>query len=92
MAAVVAVRHRVHSYEGWRPVYDEHGAVRKSHGCTGDTVLRDETDPNEILVLTYWPSLADAHAFASDPSMPEVMHRAGVAGAPRVEIYDEAGI
>ena len=90
--ATVAVRHRVQNYEAWRSVYDEHGAVRKEHGCTGDLVLRDEQDPNEVFVLTYWPSLDAAHAFAGDPSLPEAMQRAGVTGAPRIEIYEEAGI
>ena len=71
--ATVAVRHRVDNYEAWRRVYDEHGALRKSHGCTGDLVLRDQTDPNELMVLTYWPTLANAHAFAADPSLAEAM-------------------
>jgi len=87
----VAVRHRVADYEAWRVIYDEHGTVRKGHGCTGDSVLRDETDPNEILALTYWPTLDAAHAFRDDPSLPEAMSRAGVVGPPRIEIYEEAG-
>ena len=90
--ATVAVRHRVENYEAWRVAYDEHGAVRNTHGCTGDLVLRDETDPNEVLVLTYWPSLGDAHAFAGDPALPEAMQRAGVVGPPRIEIYEEAAV
>jgi heme-degrading monooxygenase HmoA len=89
--ATVAVRHRVKDYATWKLVYDEHGVVRKAHGVTGDRILRDEQDPNEVLVLTFWPSLDAAHAFASDPSLPEAMERAGVAGPPRIEIYEEAG-
>ena len=89
--ATVAVRHQVADYDSWRVAYDEHGVVRKEHGCTGDRVLRDETNPNELLILTFWPALSNAHAFASDPSLPEVMARAGVIGAPRIEIYEEAG-
>jgi quinol monooxygenase YgiN len=93
MATVtVAVRHRVADFSAWRAAYDEHGAVRKEHGCTGDSVLRDETDPNEVMVLTFWPSIAAAHAFRDDPSLPEVMAKAGVAGPPRIEVYEEAGI
>lgn len=86
----VAVRHKVADYDSWRVVYDEHGTVRKAHGTTGDTVLRDSEDPNEVLVLTYWPSIAEARAFASDPSLAETMGRAGVVGAPRIEFYEEA--
>ncbi|HUY20703.1 MAG TPA: antibiotic biosynthesis monooxygenase [Acidimicrobiales bacterium] len=87
----VAVRHRVADFNAWKVVYDEHGAVRKEHGCTGDSVLRDETDPNEVMVLTYWPDLAAAHAFRDDPSLPAAMGRGGIVGAPRIEVYEEAG-
>ena len=90
--ATVAVRHTVQDFDSWKIVYDEHGAVRKEHGCTGDLILRDEQNANDLLVLTYWPSLANAHAFAGDPALPEVMGRAGVVGAPRIEIYEEARV
>ena len=55
-------------------------------------MLWDEADPNEVLVLTHWPSIADAHAFASDPSLPEAMQRGGVSGPPRIEFYEEAAV
>lgn len=88
--ATVAVRHRVADYDTWKVGYDEHNSVRKEHGCTGDMLLRDAADPNELLVLTFWPTTADAQAFANDPGLPEVMQKAGVQGPPRIEIYEEA--
>ena len=90
--ATVAVRHRVTDFETWLVTYKEHGAVRDRIGCTGDLVLRDEQDPNEVLVLTYWPSAQAAHSFASDPSLAEAMHKAGVIGEPRIEFYEEANV
>lgn len=87
----VAVRHRVADYDQWRIAYDEHGAKRKEHGTTGDTVLRGAADPSEVLVLTYWPAAANAQAFLNDPSLKEAMAKAGVVGAPRIEVYEEAG-
>lgn len=85
----VAVRHRVADFDNWKAGYDEHGTVRKELGCTGDTVLRDASDANEILVLTYWPTPGDAQAFATDPRLPEAMQKAGVVSEPRIEIYEE---
>ena len=85
----VAVRHRVADYDTWKAGYDEHGAVRKQKGCTGDMLLRDANDPNDVLVLTFWPTAADAQAFATDPRLPEVMQKAGVTNEPRIEIYEE---
>jgi heme-degrading monooxygenase HmoA len=87
----VAVRHRVADFETWLVTYKEHGAVRDTLGCTGDEVLRGEDDPNEVLVLTRWPSAAAAQAFATDPSLPEAMKKAGVVSEPRIELYGETG-
>ncbi len=88
----VAVRHRVADFETWAVAYKEHGAVRDRLGCTGDSVLRDAGDPNEVLVLTYWPSAEQAHQFATDPGLPEVMKKAGVISEPRIEFYEEAAV
>ena len=90
--ATVAVRHTVLDFASWRVVFDDHGTVRKERGCTGETVLRDEENPNSVLILTQWPSLKEAHAFASDPSLGDAMQRAGVLGPPRIEFYETAGI
>jgi len=88
----VAVRHRVADFDTWAVGYKEHAAVRDRLGCTGDSVLRDAADSNEVLVLTYWPSSDHAHKFATDPSLPEVMKKAGVIGEPRIEFYEEAAV
>lgn len=86
----VAVRHHVADFETWLVTYKEHGAVRDGLGCTGEAVLRDAGDPNDVLVLTYWPSLEQAQQFASDPSLPQAMEKAGVIGPPRIEFYEAA--
>ena len=87
----VAVRHRVADFDTWKLGYDEHGVVRQELGCTGDLLLRDSGDPHAVLVLTFWPTAADAQAFTSDPRLPEVMKKAGVISEPRIEIYEESG-
>ena len=87
--ATVAVRHRVADFDTWKAGYDDHGVVRKELGCTGDLVLRDAADAGAVLVLTYWPTEADAQAFVTDPRLPEVMKKAGVISEPRIEIYEE---
>ena len=92
MATSVVVRHRVADFDKWKPAYEEHGAVRKSHGCTGTEVLRDIDDPNEVLVVTQWPDRKAAKAFRDDPSLKEAMQNAGVISPPRIEIYDEADV
>jgi len=86
----VAVRHQVADYDTWKLGYDGHGVVRKEFGCTGEMLLRDASDPSEILVLTFWPTPADAQAFATDPRLAQIMEKAGVISEPRIEVYEEA--
>ena len=90
MMTTLAVRHTVADFDAWRVVFEEHGANRKEHGLLTDTVLRAEDAPNDVLILMTWPSAADAQGFLDDPSLREVMARAGVVGAPRIELYEEA--
>jgi quinol monooxygenase YgiN len=90
--ATVAVQHTVEDFDSWRDAFDDHGTTRKEHGCTGETVLRDQENTNRVLVLTQWPSMKEAHAFASDPSLAEAMKKAGVVGPPRIEFYEAVAI
>jgi quinol monooxygenase YgiN len=87
--ATIAVRHTVADFAAWKPVFDEHGAIRKEHGCTGEAVFRDAANPNDVLILTNWPSLREAREFADDPSLADAMKRGGVVGPPRIEFYEE---
>jgi hypothetical protein len=88
--AKVVVQHHVASYESWLPVFTEHETVRRQHGATRHTVSRSVSDPNDLVVVTEFATLAGAQSFSRDPSLPEVMGRAGVDSAPQVWIVDEA--
>jgi hypothetical protein len=86
----VIVQHHVADYDRWFPVYTEHGEVRRRHGGTGHSVNRGAADPNDLVIVNEFATLAGAQAFASDPSLPEAMGRAGVDSAPLVWIVDES--
>jgi hypothetical protein len=88
--AKVIVQHHVADYDAWFTVFTEHGDVRRGHGATGHTVTRSVADPNTIVIVNDFATLAGAKAFATDPSLPEVMARAGVDGAPQVWITEES--
>jgi quinol monooxygenase YgiN len=87
MSATLVVRHTVNDYATWREVYDELEPLRQQHGCTGKTVLVAPDDPNDVFITHDFPSVEAADAFAHDPGLREGMERAGVAGAPRIEIF-----
>jgi len=87
---IIIVQHTVRDYDAWKPVFDEHQAVRTRHGATGHQLYRGADDPNEVTVLNYFPSREQAEAFAADPSLKEAMERGGVISEPRVSWVEEA--
>jgi len=53
-------------------------------------LLVDQNEPGTQLILNEFPNRQAAEAFATDPSLPEAMKRAGVSGPPRIEFYEVA--
>jgi voltage-gated potassium channel Kch len=88
--AKVIVAHHVADYERWYPVFIGHGEVRRQHGGTGHTIERAIDDPNNLVVVNEFGTLEGARSFAQDPSLPDVMRRAGVDSAPTIWIADDA--
>jgi hypothetical protein len=88
MSATLVVRHSVNDYATWRPVYEELESLRVQHGCTDKRVLVTPGDANDIFITHDFPTVEQADAFAHDPALREGMERAGVAGAPRIEIFE----
>ena len=88
MSATLVVRHQVQDYAAWRAVYDELEGLRVGHGCTGKTVLRAPENANDIFITHDFPTVAQADAFSRDPALRDGMERAGVSGAPRIEIFE----
>ena len=89
MSATLAIRHRVGDYAAWRKVYDEAETLRAQYGCTAARVLRLPEDGNELFVTHDFPTAEQAAGFAHDPALREAMGRAGVQGAPRIEIFTD---
>jgi len=81
---LIIVQHTVRDYDAWKPVFDEHEAVRRRHGATGHQIYRGADDPNEVTIVNQFPSREQAEAFATDPSLREAMERGGVTSEPRV--------
>jgi hypothetical protein len=83
----LVVRHTVQDFDTWKSGFDSHDPVRRGHGSTGYQVLQDG---NNVLALIAFPDVASSEAFRSDPSLREVMAKAGVIGAPDISIWSEA--
>ncbi len=78
----VVVSHHVADFNAWKPVFEEHGEIRRRHGATGHHLYRSIDDPGQVIVVNEFADEAGARAFADDPSLPEAMQRAGVDGPP----------
>ena len=88
--ATLIVRHQVEDYSAWRAVYDSLDSIRQQHNCSGAEVMTDPGDKNDVFVIHRFPTLEAAQAFADSGELREAMGRAGLAGAPRIEIAVEA--
>lgn len=87
---VIAINHAVDDYEKWKEVYDTYPPT--AGGANFSRVNRSIDDPNLITVVAGFDSLDTLKSFASQPQLKEAMHRAGVRGEPRIEIYEEVEV
>jgi quinol monooxygenase YgiN len=85
---ILVVHHRVADYDAWKQVFDEHEQVRRSHGELEHRIYRDLADANRVVVHNDFPSREEAQAFLDDPSLLQVMSRAGVEGEPGVSFIE----
>ena len=85
----VLIRHKVKDYKTWKPVFDEHGKMRKSSGSKGGKVFRNYDDPAEVFILLQWDTRENARKFMKSDDVREAMHHAGVLGQPAISYLDE---
>jgi hypothetical protein len=85
-----ALAPRVADFDAWKPVFDEHGSVRREHGLTDNAVLRDEDDANMVTILLGTDDAARAREFLGSDSLREAMQGAGVVSQPDLWITNEA--
>jgi quinol monooxygenase YgiN len=90
MTVTLVVHHRVADYDAWKPVFDEHEPVRRSHGEIEHRIYRDIQDPNRVVVHNDFPSAEAARAFLEDPTLKDAMARAGVEGEPGISFMERA--
>ena len=85
----VMVLHHVEDYDRWKPVFDENSDIRKDRGSKGAFILRNNNDPNHLVVLTEWENIENAKNFAESEDLKNTMVKAGVIGRPAVFYLEE---
>ena len=86
VGVTMAVHHRVHDYEAWKRVFDEHEDVRRSYGQLEHRIYRPLGDSLQLVVHNDFPTAQAAESFGADPILPEAMQRAGVEGEPGINV------
>jgi len=82
----LVVHHFVDDFDSWKPVFDEHEIVRRSHGEIEHRLWQDPGNRNRLVIHNDFPSVEAAQGFMNDPSLPEAMERAGVTGEPGLSL------
>ena len=86
--ATLSVHHKIADYSKWRAVFDSMDPLRRQYGETSFQVYRSAADPLEITVLTVWPSVEQAKAYATSPDLKQGMQNAGVISQPDVAFLE----
>jgi len=81
------VQHQVRDYSSWKAIYDALDELQRDWGVTASSVHQHVEEPNTVLVLRYFATVAQAQGFLTNRELEMAMRRAGVEGEPRVEIY-----
>jgi quinol monooxygenase YgiN len=74
----IIVTHRVRDYDRWKEQFDAAHDLRVAAGETTFEVLREEHDPNLVVHLAQWSSIAEARAFFESEEVRAIRERAGV--------------
>ena len=88
--AGMLVQHKVKDFANWKKVYDSQIDLRKNSGEVSDQIFRDASDPNKLILVFKWNSVANAQKFAQSPELKAAMEKAGVDGAPTITFLNES--
>lgn len=86
--AYAIIRHRVKDYAHWKRTFDENEPQRRALG-RDSIVMVGEEDPNLVVVVTRFESIAAGKQFIFD-YMRDRLAASGVAESPHIEYFEDA--
>ena len=84
MSSFMLVRHKVKDFTTWKVGYDAHQPARQAAGLTEKHVLRNSTDPSEVVLMFEAQDLTRAKAFAASDDLRVKMQEVGVVDQPDI--------
>lgn len=85
----VIVRHKVRDFEAWKPFFYSDAKRQQDAGCTHWYLTRNKLDKDELVVIFDCKDLDKAKTVFSDPSLTNLMKRAGVSDQPTIFFLEE---
>jgi len=84
----VLIKHRVKDALAWKKIFDSHADFRKKGGEMDTKIFQAAEDPNELVLLFDWDSIAKAKNFMDSPELKSLMAEAGVMDKPRIHFLN----
>ena len=84
--SVMLVRHKVADFAKWLVAYEGHDSARLANGIHSYVIGRGTDDSNMVLIAMKLDDVEKARAFSKDPNLKSVMQKAGVVGAPNIQL------
>jgi heme-degrading monooxygenase HmoA len=78
------IHHKVQDFDTWKAAYDRHASARKEAGLTELHLLRNVSDPNDVVILFRAEDAEQARSFARSDDLKAAMEGAGVVGTPEL--------
>ena len=88
--AHLLIIHGVEDYAKWKPIFDEDDSSRRENGGGDYQLFRSDSDPNQIIALIEWDTVANARKYSASDHLREKMGEAGVTGPPDIIFLNEA--
>ncbi len=70
--------HEVDDYTNWKTVFDDAATIRREAGETEYRLYAYHNQPNKVIHLSVWVSMAAAEAFFHSPRLVKLRQEAGV--------------
>jgi quinol monooxygenase YgiN len=90
--AFILVSYKIENYKRWKNTFNDAFEMRKKCGERSYRVFKSSDNPNEMVVLQEWDSLASARRFSKSKKLRHCMEKAGVVGKPDIVFLKEMAL
>jgi hypothetical protein len=84
---VVEIIHTVKDFSKWKPAFDADSTARNANGLGFMVIGKNQSNPNNLLVVLSVADLQKAKDFAASPRLKDVMKKNGVISKPEIAYF-----